>query len=224
MMRRVGDRLRASWTTLLRGELEDVRDELTTSLTGSFDELRRDIVAERDLAETRAAVHDTEMVNAFHRVAGAFESIAASLEFDRRDRREQLDAVEFLLREMVLGFALPTAANPSVLGGSIDPGALGVGASDPHGNGVVDIDLTHLPIDVDTPVEVRSRFHDRWVLGFAVSEYVVGSDRRGYRLRRRSEPNPLPLLFDEGDVRPATLPSDLPLPAPADDANHSMWR
>src|SRR6476620_707189 len=136
MMRRVGDRLRASWTTLLRGELEGVRDELTTSLTSSFDDLRRDILAERDVAETRSAVHETELGNALHRVADAFESIAANLEIDRRDRREQLDAVEFLLREMVLGFALPTAASPSVLGGSIDPAALGANANGTNGNGV----------------------------------------------------------------------------------------
>ena len=46
----------------------------------------------------------------------------------------------------------------------------------------------------------------------------------GYRLRRLAERAQLPLLFEEADVRRATLPSDLPLPTPADDPNHSIWR
>ena len=219
MMRRVSDRRRASWATLLRGELEGVREELTTSFASSFEALRRDIVAEHDIVDARTLARDTELMNALHRVADAFESIAGSLEADRRDRRRQLDAVEFLLREMVLGFAMPTAGPPGVLGGSIDPGAI-----DAPAFRAVDVDLTDSPIAVDTAVEVRSRFHDRWVGGFAVAEYVVASDRRGYRLRRLAEPDQLPLLFDEGDVRRATLASDLPHPAPADDPDHSMWR
>ena len=204
---------------LLRGELDGVREELTTSFAKSFDELRRDIAAERDLVDARTLDRDTEIVSALNRVADAFASIAASLEADRGERRRQLDAVEFLLREMVLGLALPASGTSGVLGGSIDPSAIGTGAF-----GEVDIDLSDSPIAVGTAVEVRSRFHDRWVVGFAVAEYVVGDDRRGYRLRRLAEADQLPLLFDEGDVRRATLASDLPLPAPADDPSHSMWR
>jgi hypothetical protein len=224
MMRRVGERLHASWTTSRRGELEGVRNELTTSFASSFEALRRDIATEHDIVDARSLQRDTEMVHTLNRVADAFERIAESLEADRRDRRQQLDSVEFLLREMVLGFAPPTAAPPSaappgVLGGSIDPAALGADAFRK-----VDIDLSDGPIAVGTAVEVRSRFHDRWVVGFAVAEYVVGTDRRGYRLRRLAEPDQLPLLFDECDVRRATHASDLPLPAAADDPDHSMWR
>ena len=50
------------------------------------------------------------------------------------------------------------------------------------------------------------------------------AQRRGYRLRRMAEPDQLPLLFEKADVRRATLTSDLPLPTPADDPNHSIWR
>ena len=181
--------------------------------------MRREIVAEHEVVESRAAQQEVELFNALHRIADAFEKIADGLESDRRDRRAQLDAVEFLMREMVLGFAQPTAAPPVVVGGSIEPGMLG---ADPRGR--VDIDLSDTPLPVGTAVEVRSRFHDRWVHGFAVAEYVVSPERRGYRLRRLAEPDQLPLLFEESDVRRATLASDLPLPTPADDPNHSIWR
>jgi hypothetical protein len=225
MMRRVADRLRASWTTQLRGELEGVRDELTTSFESSLEDLRHDIVVDRDIVDARAAEHDTHLASALQRVADAFESIAESYAIDRRDRAQQLEAVEFLLREMVLGLAQPTALPPVVLGGSIEPGVPG---SRPLR--AVDIDLTDsrittgAPIPNNAPVEVRSRFHDRWIHGFAIAEYVVGADRSGYRLRRLSESEQLPLLFDVADVRPATHASDLPIPTPGDDPNHSMWR
>jgi hypothetical protein len=219
MMRHVGERLRASWATLLRGELEGVRDDLTTSFASSLEELRHDLAIERDVVDARAINNSTELANALHHVADALESIAATFDVERRDRRQQLDAVEFLLREMVIGFAQPTAVSPIVVGGSIDPAALPASPL-----GAVDIDLSDSPIPVDTPVEVRSRFHDRWVHGFAVAEYVVGAERSGYRLRRLSEADQLPLLFEQDDVRRATLACDLPLPTPADDPNHSMWR
>ena len=236
---RVGDRLRASWTTFIRGELDGVRTELTTSWTTSFDELRRDVAAERADADARIAGHDMELVNALHRVADAFESIAASLETDRRDRREQLDTVEFLLREMVIGFAHPTATRPVVLGGTIDPGALdapslngrGLNGGEPNGCGRngdgaagIDIDLSEGPIPVDTFVEVRSRFHDHWVHGFAVAEYIPGPRRRGYRLRRLTDTEQLPLLFDAADVRRATAPTDHPAGDEAKEPEPSMWR
>jgi hypothetical protein len=164
-----------------------------------------------------------ELVNALHRVADAFESIAAALDSDRRDRRDQLDAVEFLLREMVIGFARPTALRPVVLGGTIDPGsvprnAVAAAATD------LDIDLTDAPIPVDTFVEVRSRFHDYWVHGFAIAEYIPGPTRRGYRLRRLTDTEQLPLLFDAADVRRATAPADHPVVGEDTEPEPSMWR
>lgn len=219
MMRRVGDRLRASWTSLLRGELDGVRAELTTSWTSSFDELRRDVVAEHGEVDARVADHDLELVTALQRVATAFESIAKSLDTDRRDRRAQLDAVEFLLREMVIGFAQPTAIAPVVLGGSVDPSAAG---ASPRGE--VDIDLSDSPIPVDAHIEVRSRFDDRWVHGFAIAEYVSGPGRCGYRLRRFTDTEPLPLLFDAADVRPVTVASDHPVLDTTEETQHTVWR
>jgi hypothetical protein len=218
MIRRFGDRLRASWAGLLRGELDGVRAELTTSWTSSFDELRRDIVAERAVVETHVVDRDLELVDVLRRVADAFESVALSLEADRRDRAAQLDAVEFLLREMVIGLAPPTAIRPAVFGGSVDPAALGASLRS------VDIDLTDSPIPVDAHVDVRSRFHDHWIHGFAVAEYVDGHTRRGYRLRRITDTEPLPLLFDAADVRSAIVSSDQPALVPAEEPERTMWR
>lgn len=219
MIRRVSDRRRARWVGLIRGELEGVQAELTTSWATSFDNLRRDIVAEHEVVESRIADRDLELVNALHRIADSFESIAASLETDRRDRCAQLDAVEFLLREMVIGMAQPTTARPMVLGGTIDSSALSAGPRSP-----VDIDLSDLPIAVDTLVEVRSRFHDQWVHGFAVSEYIPGPTRRGYRLRRITDTDQLPLLFDAADVRRSVVASDQPAPEHTEEPEPSMWR
>ncbi len=217
MMRRAADRLRVSWANLLRTELDDVRTELTTSWTTSFTDLRRDVVIQRDEIDARIAGHDLELVNALHRVATAFESIAESLESDRVDRRAQLEAVEFLMREVVLGFGHPTAVAPVVLGGTIDPARRG-------DTSAVDIDLSDMPLPIGTLVEVRSRFHDHWVHGFAVTEYIPGPTRRGYSLRRHTDTEPLPLLFDASDVRRAVVVPSHPVVEPAQEPESSMWR
>jgi hypothetical protein len=189
MMRRAADRLRSSWAALLRSELD-----------------------------ARIAEHDLELVSALHRVATAFESIAESLESDRRDRRAQLDAMEFLMRELVLGLARPTAVAPIVLGGTVDAAALLAET------GTVDIDLSDAPLPVGTLVEVRSRFHDHWVHGFAVTEYIPGPTRRGYSLRRHTDAEPLPLLFDASDVRRAIVAPSRPVVEPAQEPESTMWR
>jgi len=219
MMRRAGGRLREAWAGLLRGELDGVRAELTNSI----DELRRDVVSEREAVETRAVGRDVELVGALHRIADAFERVADGLECERRDRVAQLESVEFLLRELVLSAAATpmaaTARRPTVLGGSID-GTLDGACGDGH----VDIDLADPPLPVDALVEVRSRFHDHWVHGFAVVEYIAGPRRRGYRLRRITDTDQLPLLFDADDVRRAIPPPKQPVPEPIEEPDASMWR
>jgi hypothetical protein len=218
MRRRASERLRASWAGLLRGELDDVRAELTTTLTTSLDELRHDVVMENDALETRARGRDIELLGALHRIADSFERVADGLEAERRDRATQLDAVEFLLREIVIGSVAPTAVRPTVLGGSIDAALA---------DGSVDIDLSDPPIPVDALVEVRSRFHDHWVHGFAVVAYVEGPARRGYRLRRITDADQLPLLFDAADVRRAIAPPKQPvadISNPLEEPEASMWR
>jgi hypothetical protein len=167
------------------------------------------------------AERDEEIARALGRVAETFARIAdaldadrrdrrAEFEADRRDRRTQLDAVEFLLREMAIGVAGATAIPPVVVGGSIEPDALG--ASEPDD---VQIDLSDTPIEVETEVEVRSRFHDGWVHGFTVVGYVDTPDGYDYRLRRLSESGPLPMLYGPADVRRASITADVP-PLPRD--------
>jgi hypothetical protein len=88
----------------------------------------------------------------------------------------------------------------------------------------VDIDLSDPPIPLDANVEVHSRFDDHWVHGFAVAEYMSGADRRGYRLRRISDTEQLPLLFDAADVRRTTVAIDHPALDTTEESQHSLWR
>ena len=60
--------------------------------------------------------------------------------------------------------------------------------------------------------------------GFAVSEYIPGPARRGYRLRRTTDTDQLPLLFDAADVRRATVVSDKPAADVSEEPEPSMWR
>jgi hypothetical protein len=57
-------------------------------------------------------------------------------------------------------------------------------------------------------VEVRSRFHDRWISGFSISESVDTPGRCRYRLTRLSDGIPLPILFEACDVRAVSNPYD----------------
>jgi len=219
MMWRAGARPRASWEALVRSELESMRAELTTNVDASLDALRRDVAGEHEAIEARALGRDVELVGALHRIADAFERVADGLESDRRDRHAQLDTIEFLLRELVIGSASPTAIRPTVLGGSIDASVDGA-----RTGGGVDIDLSEPPIAVDALVEVRSRFHDQWVQGFAVVAYIPGPVRCGYRLRRITDADELPLLFDATDVRRAVATVAPPVPDPLEEPEPSMWR
>ena len=63
------------------------------------------------------------------------------------------------------------------------------------------------PLEVDIAVEVRSRFHDRWIAGFSIAEAVDDPGRCRYRLTRRSDGIPLPILFEACDVRAVSTAS-----------------
>jgi hypothetical protein len=133
---------------------------------------------------------------ALERIAESIDGLAAQLDAYHVERAQHLDAIEFLLRELVIGSMQPTAAPPLVLGGVIEPQALGEDdiAIIPDG-----------PLVAGRSVEVRSRFHDRWISGFSIAEVVDDPTRTRYRLTRRSDGIPLPILFDACDVRGAAV-------------------
>ena len=219
MMWRAGDRLRASLETTLHGELDGVRNELTASFATSFEALRREIVTDHEMVEARSAEHEAKLFSTLYRVADAFEKIAEGLDADRRDCRQQLDAVEFLPREV--GTRIRAADRSSAIRRrGLDRARR---AGDRFG-GRADIDLSESPIPVGTPVEVRSRFHDRWVHGFAVAEYVVGpidaaigcAGSRNLTSSLCSSTRP---TCAEPRLRPTCR-----LPPPADHPERSMWR
>jgi hypothetical protein len=124
-------------------------------------------------------------------IAESIDALAAQLDAYHVERVQHLDAIEFLLRELVIGSMQPTAAPPLVLGGVVEPLADDEIVILPDGG----------PLVAGRAVEVRSRFHDRWISGFSIAEVVDEPTRMRYRLTRRSDGIPLPILFDACDVR-----------------------
>lgn len=64
--------------------------------------------------------------------------------------------------------------------------------------GTGEIDIRTRPLQVDEPVEVRSRFDHRWTHGFSIAEVGAGA----YLLRRLSDGSVLPVWFPDEMVRP----------------------
>jgi len=148
-------------------------------------------------APAHAPADDGDLTKSLAGIAATIDRLSAQLDAYHRERAEHLDAIEFLLKEVVLGGAA-SAPNRVVLGGVIDSDAIEAPSPD------ITILADHLPLEVDTPVEVRSRFHDRWIYGFAIAEAIeTGAGPCRYRLTRRSDGIPLPILFDACDVRAA---------------------
>jgi hypothetical protein len=139
---------------------------------------------------------DTELMQGLDRIVDSIERISAQLDSYHQERAEHLDAIEFLLREMVIGTVPSSASRPIVLGGVIDGGLDGEDRE-------ISLVADDVALRVDAAVEVRSRFHDRWIGGFTIAEAVNTPGRRRYRLTRRSDGIPLPILFDACDVRAA---------------------
>jgi hypothetical protein len=186
-LRDLSDRARTEGMRAIRGLLEGGRGRRA-------DRDSIDAVDVDDAIELHA--DDADVAGSLDRIAETIDRLAAQLDVADNERAEQLDAIEFLLREMMLGGTVGTRS--LVLGGAVD--------ADARDEPAVDITLVAegFPLEVDTPVEVRSRFHDRWICGFAIAEAVAGgSGPCRYRLTRRSDGIPLPILFDARDVRAA---------------------
>jgi hypothetical protein len=219
-MRRLSERARLEGMLALRKALDGVRRG-PGALFDTDDEAVRASLSERDtnpsawwvraeaeldgitLAEPEIergtsdvmSERDAEFIKGLDRIAESIERVAAQLDSYHQERAEHLDAIEFLLREMVIGTIPASASRPIVLGGVIE--------SDAHEEREISLVTDTDSLEVDAPVEVRSRFHDRWIGGFTISEAVNTPGRQRYRLTRRSDGIPLPILFDACDVRAA---------------------
>ena len=102
------ERLRTTWTRVRRRTLDSNRDELGEPW----------MIAPRSgpgAAAIARASDDTGLAQALNRMAESFETLAASLESDRQERRARLDDVDGLLRELVLGLRSPAALPPTPL-------------------------------------------------------------------------------------------------------------
>jgi hypothetical protein len=202
-MRRLSERARLEGMLALRKAVDGVRRGQSAAPAAKRDAYPAEDVdrVPADVVRARPA-RDAEFLERLDRIADSIERIAAQLDSYREERAERLDAMEFLLREMVIG-SIPASTNrPTVLGGVID--------ADEHEISLVEAEereislvVDDVALAVDAAVEVRSRFHDRWIGGFTIAEAVNTPGRRRYRLTRRSDGIPLPILFDACDVRAA---------------------
>jgi hypothetical protein len=202
-MRRLSERARLEGMLALRKAVDGVWRGQGAAPAAKRDAYPAEAVDRvTDDAQRAIPEREAEILTRLDRIADSVERMAAQLDTYHQDRAEHLDAIEFLLREMVIG-AIPAAASrPTVLGGVID--------TDEHEISLVDAEEREISIvvddvalAVDAAVEVRSRFHDRWIGGFTIAETVNTPERRRYRLTRRSDGIPLPILFDACDVRAA---------------------
>jgi hypothetical protein len=208
-MRRLSDRARLEGMLALRRALDTVRrsqpkgPQLSIAPEPEPTTWWQQSDAPLDVARELAALPDEPLDSniglalAVDRIAESIERIAAQLDAHHVERAQHLDAIEFLLREMVIGTVQPTAASAVVLGGVVAP-------VDAPGDDEISIIPDATPLTVQRIVEVRSRFHDRWISGFMIAEVVEEPGRLRYRLTRRSDGIPLPILFDASDVRAAS--------------------
>jgi hypothetical protein len=143
------------------------------------------------------------LASALDRIADSVERMAAQLDSYHVERAQHLDAIEFLLREMVIGTVQPDRTSATILGGVVTP-------VDAAADDDISIIPDGTPLTAGRVVEVRSRFHDRWISGFTIAEIVDEPGRRRYRLTRRSDGIPLPILFDACDVRAAATAEAAP--------------
>jgi hypothetical protein len=233
-MRRLSDRARLEGMLALRKALEGVRRGHAIAVDAG-DQFVRDSFTDRAEPEdptwlrraesnrssardegVSALEGDLEVAKALDRIADSIERVAAQLDSYHLERAEHLDAIEFLLREMVIGTVPSTAARSVSLGGVVDRAELD------RDRGITIIPDGY-PLEVDTAVEVRSRFHDRWISGFSIAEAVDTPGRCRYRLTRRSDGIPLPILFDACDVRPLSNAHERQ-PAPVTSLRDSQFR
>jgi len=176
-----------------RDDADALSSPSSTSQTKHAESRERDSTAS-DPVLADPAGRDVDLMNAVDRIADAIDRLATQLDAYHDARTEHWDAIEYLLREMAIG-AIP-AARPVVHGGVIAPDTIDLTRPEPV--------VSRYPLQVDTPVEVRSRLQDRWICGFVIAQAVESPGSCRYRLTRRSDGLPLPILFDACDIRTTT--------------------
>jgi len=200
-MRRLSERARLEGMLALRKAVDGVRrGQRATPVSQPVPtpEIEREVDVDLAAGESFAEHdRDAELLKGLDRIADSIERVAAQLDSYHQERAEHLDAIEFLLREMLIGSIPSPATRPIVLGGVIERDEI-VGEERE-----ISLVVDEVALAVDAAVEVRSRFHDRWIGGFTIAEMVNTPGRRRYRLTRRSDGIPLPILFDACDVRAA---------------------
>lgn len=184
-------------------------------MSAHIDDLRRDIERDRER-------HDHLLAASLDRVAASLDGIATQIEAEGRDRRANLAAIEFLMREMAIAFPHTISAGyGTVVGGTIEPGPIDLTSdAGPHTHthprqlpalSVMGRDGMHddAELYVGCTVEVRSRFQNRWVEGFDVVEVITQDGVSRYRLARHADHIMLPVLFDATDLRPLDFINEL---------------
>ncbi len=198
--------LRDELTSVVRSEITDTGAGIETTLQTGLTELHREFETERTLAAQREALRDHELASAMTQLAGAISSMQNRLDADISERHLHLSSVEWLMRELIIGFP-PTYPEPaSIIGGTIDRDANApIDATTMEARELTaseEIDLREAERVIGMMVEVRSRFHDRWIRGFQIRDIIDVGDIRRFRLTRISDHMTLPVLFDSTDIRP----------------------
>ncbi len=199
--------LRDELTKVVRSEISQTNATLEATLHDELGELHHELQNDRDATATQNSARDHELASAISHLADAIGALHHRIDADINERQLHLSSVEWLMRELIISFPQPntTSDAPSdahtILGGTIerDPATQLDGAAL---SPTSEIDLREAERHVGMLVEVRSRFHDRWIRGFEIIEIVDIGDLRRFRLSRISDRIALPVLFDTYDIRP----------------------
>ena len=216
--------LRDELTRVVRSELTETSAALEHKLDTGLTELHQELASERATSLERDSAHDATLAGAISQLADAINSLQHRLDADIDERALHLSSVEWLMRELIIGFPQPidnpmqlgSDTSVTVLGGTIEIEAVGTADvvassrdTDRALNASEEIDLREAERTVGMMVEVRSRFHDRWIRGFQIREIVDVQGLRRFRLTRISDHMALPVLFDSGDIRPLPIQPDI---------------
>ena len=215
MKQRLQAWLRDELSKVVRSEISHTSATLEHKIESGIAELHHDIAESHSAANTLeiARNQDTQdLSQALTQLANAITALHSRLDADVNERQLHLSSVEWLMRELIISFPQPVAHEPStVVGGTIDRDAyqqfrdsdvVSLSSSD-------EIDLREAERTVGMLVEVRSRFHDRWIRGFEIREIIDVGDIRRFRLTRISDHMALPVLFDSIDIRPLPVQPEI---------------